>query len=110
MNVMDSTTAGNPTSQASQRKLRTPEQVADELQSLSGQLRKLVAESAGEGKSFDQTERKVWQMVRTIGFEAMELFVSLQGNGDLGARQHGRRPAVRSIGKTDHHDGAVDFR
>ena len=53
MNVMDSTTAGNPTSQASQRKLRTPEQVADELQSLSGQLRKLVPESAGQGKSFD---------------------------------------------------------
>ena len=84
MNVMDSTTAGNPTSQASQRKLRTPEQVADELQSLSGQLRKLVPESAGQGKSFDQTERKVWQMVRKIGFEAMELFVSLQGDGDLG--------------------------
>jgi hypothetical protein len=68
----------------SEGKLRRPEQVADELQSLSGQLRKFVSDSAGEGKSFDPTERKVWEMVRKIGFEAMELFVSLQGDGDLG--------------------------
>lgn len=84
MSVMDSTAACNPTSQKSHDQLRTPEQVAEELQSLSAQLRKLVPEAAEHGASFDGTERMVWEMVRKIGFESMQLFVSLQGVGDLG--------------------------
>ncbi|GAG88561.1 unnamed protein product, partial [marine sediment metagenome] len=37
-----------------------------------------------QGKSFDLTERDVWEKVLQTGFQSMQLFVCLQGDGDLG--------------------------
>ena len=84
MSVDDSNTLGNPTSSNTSNPSRTPIQLVEELQRLSTHMKNFIPQAAQNGDSFDQTERKVWAMVKEIGFQAMELFVSLQGQGDLG--------------------------
>ena len=70
MNVADPNSFGNP----------------DSIAQLAGQLQDTVVEASQTGDSFDKVERAVLQSVLQMGFQAMELFVSLQGNGDLGQR------------------------
>lgn len=76
MSVDDSTHCDNPTS--------SPQQIAQELQELSQRLQQFIPEAASRGDTFDQVERKTWETVRQLGFKAMELLLSLQGQGDLG--------------------------
>ena len=83
MSIELSTDICNPTS-TNQLENVTPEQVAQELERLSIGLREIVVNAAKEGSSFDSTERRVWDMVRKTGFQALELFIKLQGQGDLG--------------------------
>jgi hypothetical protein len=80
MSVNDSKGSRNPNSDSQQ----SPEQIASELQRLSQQLQTFIPEAASRGDSFDKVERKTWKAVREIGFQAMELLLSLQGQGDLG--------------------------
>lgn len=98
MSVDDSNTLGNPTSSKTSIPSRTPSQIVEELQTLSRQMRNFIPKAAQQGDSFDQTERKVWAMVKEIGFQAMELFVSLQGMGDLGEQitSQDSKPLIRS--------------
>jgi len=61
------------------------QQATKNLADLAERLKVTVDAAAGHGESFDQTERVVRDTVLQMGFQAMELFVSLQGEGDLGA-------------------------
>ena len=64
-----------------------PEQLAElssRVMSLGDQIREVVVKAVASGVSFDQTERSIWQMILRSGYHAMELFVKLQGTGDLG--------------------------
>ena len=63
---------------------RNPEQVSRELQSLVDQLKANVHAAAKGGESFDCVERSVFASVLQIGHQAIELLLSLQGDGDLG--------------------------
>lgn len=76
MSVDDSTSFDNPNS--------SPQQIAHELRQLSQQLQQFIPDAVSRGDSFDDVERKTWESVRQIGFQAMELFLSLQGQGDVG--------------------------
>lgn len=60
------------------------QQATRNLADLAEQLKVTVDAAAGHSESFDQTERMVRDTVLQMGFQAMELFVSLQGEGDLG--------------------------
>ncbi|TWT56271.1 ISKra4 family transposase [Allorhodopirellula solitaria] len=82
MSVEQSNTNGNPTSTTNTP--QSPEQLAEQLQQLGDQLRAGVREAAKQGQSFDQTERSVQETLRKIGCQAMQFFISMQGNGDLG--------------------------
>ncbi len=59
-------------------------QATRNLTELAEQLKVTVDAAACHGESFDQTERMVRDTVLKMGFQAMERFVSLQGDGDLG--------------------------
>jgi len=61
-----------------------PEHIAQELNSLVDQLKAKVQTAAKEGNSFDSVERTVLTSVLQIGRQALELLLSLQGDGDLG--------------------------
>ena len=80
MSVVDSSTAGNVNSDSE----AGPDAIAEQLDILSAQLRRTVCVGAEQGESLDQVERHVWQSVQEIGFKAVQLFGSLQGDGDLG--------------------------
>lgn len=103
MSVNDLTAFGNPASPSTGGATETVRQSAEKLVSLAEQLRSHVLRAVEEADSFDQTERKVWKRVREIGFEAMQLFVSLQGDGDLGeqAADKDDRRLVRSTQPAD---------
>lgn len=83
MKVQHSNALCNPTSAETQLE-RTPQQVAQELKQLAERFQNLLPEAVGTGKSFDEVERTVFQCLLTMGFEAMQLFVALQGAGDVG--------------------------
>jgi hypothetical protein len=95
MSVEHLTDICNPTS-TSEHENHTPEQVLQKLVQLSNELQQLVVNAVNEGSSFDDTERATWSIVQRTGFEAMKLFIVLQGNGDLG------ETTVTNEGKTLH--------
>ena len=68
MNVADSNPFGNP----------------DSIAQLAQQLQNTIEQAAKKGDSLDEIERITLQSVLQMGFQAVQLFVSLQGNGDLG--------------------------
>ncbi len=80
MSVVDLTASDNPDLWSN----ATSEEAFDQLNELGDQLREMIPLTVRNGDSFDDTERDVWQRVRKIGHQAMQLFVSLQGEGDLG--------------------------
>lgn len=86
MNVANSNAFDNPTSTDSvsadrHDKARRTLQAMD---AIASGLKLAVQNAASNGESFDQTERKVHETVFQMGKQAMELFISLQGDGDLG--------------------------
>jgi hypothetical protein len=56
------------------------------LEVLAGRLDDFVREAADEGCSLDDVERSVLDRVLTMGEAAINLFLELQGDGDLGER------------------------
>ena len=83
MNVAKTNAIHNPNSALPQMADAAAEAVR-QVDRLVLELRATVENAATEAESFDQTERSVLASVLQIGFQAMELFVSLQGDGDLG--------------------------
>ena len=63
---------------------RNPEQIAHKMNSIVGQLKTAVESATKGGDSFDSVERKTLESVLQIGFQAVELLLALQGDGDLG--------------------------
>ena len=61
-----------------------PEHISQELNALVERLKVNVETAAKEGDSFDSVERSVLTSVLQIGHQALELLLSLQGDGDLG--------------------------
>ena len=51
---------------------------------MAKQLIDTVHDAAQVGDSFDKTERSAREMIARMGFQAMQLFIHLQGDGDLG--------------------------
>lgn len=80
MSVANSNHPGNPSSQDSP----SVEFTLQTLDSLAAQLKDTVVQAAKKGESFDTVERTVREIVFRCGNQAMELFLPLQGNGDLG--------------------------
>lgn len=64
--------------------LKAADKTVSEILSCAQQLVEGAKRAAQEGESFDSLERDTWNKVRQIGFAAMELFLRLQGQGDLG--------------------------
>ena len=73
-----------------------PEQISQNIDSLVELLKAGVLTAAKDAESFDSVERAVLTSVLQIGHQALELLLSLQGDGDLGER------AETSDGKTIH--------
>lgn len=69
---------------ADSKQKRNPEQISLELQSIVDRLKANVQTAAADGESFDSVERAVLTSVLQIGNQALELLLSLQGDGDLG--------------------------
>jgi hypothetical protein len=63
--------------------------LAQSLDSMVRQLKDSVQVAAQAGDSFDKTERHVREMIARMGFLAMQLFINLQGDGDLGQEIQG---------------------
>jgi len=82
---------------------RNPEHISQELNSLVERLKANVQTAAKAGDSFDSVERSVLTSVLQIGQQALELLLSLQGDGDLGVdietadRKTARRSATKSV-------------
>ncbi len=80
-----------------------PEQISQELSTLVEQLKANVKTAAKEGDSFDSVERSVLTSVLRIGHQALELLLSLQGDGDIGEdietanEQTARRSETKSV-------------
>jgi hypothetical protein len=55
-----------------------------EIDAIASQLKATVQDAAQKAQSFDQTERSVRDAIRQIGHQAIELFIWLQGDGDVG--------------------------
>lgn len=55
-----------------------------QLEQLQANLRRQIIRAAQAGDSFDTTERTVWELLKRTGHAAIELFLGLQGSGDLG--------------------------
>ena len=62
-----------------------PEQIVAQLDGLLEQLKTNVQSAATQGDSFDTVERAVLKSVLEIGHQSLELFIALQGDGDVGA-------------------------
>jgi len=80
MNVADLNLARNPSSASSQA---ASAQVLDDLDQIVDGLKREVRAAAQRGDSFDQTERTVRELTIQLGKHALELFIRLQGDGDL---------------------------
>jgi len=66
------------------------------IDEFAAQLKTMVRSAAQDAESFDQTERSVRDAMRKMGNLAIELFIQLQGDGDLG------ETIVTQDGKTLH--------
>jgi hypothetical protein len=66
-------------------KLKAADKAVSEILSCVQQLLDAAKGAARQGDSFDSLERAVWGIVRQMGFSALDLFVRLQGDGDLGS-------------------------
>ncbi len=95
MSITETTLADNPGNESRhtestertksiERKNSAATQAAQELRKLAEKIITRATTAAQNGDGFDQTERASWNSVLQIGFQAMQLFVALQGDGDLG--------------------------
>ncbi|MCA9123905.1 MAG: hypothetical protein H6822_30110 [Planctomycetaceae bacterium] len=78
---------------------RNPEQIAKQLNSLVDRLKTDAETAAQEGESFDFVERTVLTSVLEIGCQALDLLLTLQGDGELGnaVQTHDGKTSRRGI-------------
>lgn len=81
MNVANLKAFDNPRSTDHQAAAKYASEMID---SISSQLKVNIVTAAQRGESFGQTERSVREAVFQLGRQALELFIRLQGDGDLG--------------------------
>ncbi|XZE20404.1 hypothetical protein SH449x_000273 [Pirellulaceae bacterium SH449] len=81
MNVPNLDAFGNPRSADHRAAAKYASEMID---SIATQLKINIVTAAQRGDSFDQTERSVRNAVFQLGKQALELFIQLQGDGDLG--------------------------
>ena len=62
-----------------------PDKAISEILSCAQQLVEAANRASQQGDSFDSLERDVWERVKRMGYAAVELFIHLQGQGDLGS-------------------------
>ena len=86
MNIQDNNSVDNPSEVENHSDRQTPQEIADGLKQLADRLLASVPEAVEQGESFDQVERRAWKTVIQLGDQTMQLFLSLQGGGDLGQR------------------------
>jgi hypothetical protein len=80
MNFADLNVVGNPSSQD----FKGIAETLQTIDSITEQLNEMVCSAAKMGESFDAVERRVRDSAVQIGKQALELFIALQGKGDLG--------------------------
>lgn len=80
MNVADSNPDGNPSFPTNE----TPEQLCQQIDQFAQSLKVKVRQAARSGDSFDSIERDIHKMILGVGQQAVNLFIRLQGDGDLG--------------------------
>ncbi len=83
--------------------LDNPKQVqaiAESMDKMAQQIKDSVHCAVQAGESFDKTERLVRDMLARIGFQAMQLFIRLQGDGDLGPEIQGANGKVLKRSET----------
>ena len=97
MKIHDSNGDCKPGSRKKEQ-LQTPQELASELKQLAETFQAMASKATQTCESFDQTERAVFECILKMGFLAMQQFVSLQGDGDLGpdANTDGGKTLVRS--------------
>ena len=67
------------------KQLKAAGKAVSEILCGAQQLVDVAKRAAEQGDSLDSLERDLWGRVRQIGFTALELFIGLQGKGDLGS-------------------------
>ena len=80
MSVANLSTSDNPSS----RDPQSINQMLEAIDGLTAQVKKTVLHGAENGESFDSVERSVRDTVFQLGNQAIELFIRMQGRGDLG--------------------------
>jgi hypothetical protein len=105
MIVTKTTLTGNPNSDAKLTENVSAEQAAKNLLKLAEQLKTIAEVAARDGGSFDQTERVVWDSVLQMGFQTMQLFVALQGYGDLGSEVE--TESEKTLQRSEHPSSTV---
>ena len=85
------------------------EQIANNMSSIVEQLKATVRSAAKAGDSFDSVERKAIESVLQIGFEALQLLVALQGDGNLGKEIQTADEKLSGVAKPNRRPGCVPF-
>ena len=84
MNVANSEAFDNPRSTPADRQFAAAKYASEMIDSIASQLKINIVTAVQRGESFDQTERSARNAAFQIGNQALEFFIQLQGNGDLG--------------------------
>lgn len=80
MNVVDSNPNGNPSSD----RASSPDELCRQIDQMAEAIKANVRRAGKSGDSFDSVERDIHKTLFIIGHQAANLFISLQGDGDLG--------------------------
>ena len=99
MNVANSEAFDNPRCADNRAAAKYASEMID---SIASQLKINIAAAAQRGESFDQTERSVRNAVFQLGKQALELFIQLQGDGDLGSEVTTEQDKVLRRSETTH--------
>lgn len=82
MSVEHSSTVGNPISDDCPA--LNPQAIAVQLERAVRDFQAIIPRAVQNAESFDDAERTIRDALRQIGGQAMQLFVTLQGDGNLG--------------------------
>ena len=84
MNFADSNSQGNPESTSIDDVDQSPERVCHRIHQMAQSLQQKVRRAAKDADSFDSVERHLHQALLAMGEQFVDLFLLLQGDGDLG--------------------------
>lgn len=84
MKLANSNPSGKPSSHNSRGRQDACRQTVETIDAIVSQLKNAVHHAAQSGDSFDQTERMAREALFQMGYQTMQCFLLLQGDGDLG--------------------------